>query len=60
MKPLHLLTSAALLFVLGVVTGLSWPTASGIRQDAAMPAPKVSLAQRADLLQARRQARWVF
>ncbi|WP_068828952.1 hypothetical protein [Pseudomonas sp. BMS12] len=61
MKPLHLLPLAALLFVLGLVTGLSWPSTSARQQDlTALPAPSVSLAQRADLLQARRQPRWVF
>ncbi len=61
MNALHLLTPAALLLVLGLVTGLSWPTSSSLRQqDVIQPQQLPPLAVRADPLQARRTAHWVF
>ncbi|MDG1579467.1 hypothetical protein [Pseudomonas sp. GOM6] len=61
MNALHLLTPAALLLVLGLVTGLSWPTSSSLRQqEAIQPQPFPPLAVRADPLQARRTVHWVF
>ncbi|MEO4048014.1 hypothetical protein AAFN46_13090 [Pseudomonas sp. CAU 1711] len=62
MKRLHLSLPAALLFVLGVATGLSWPNASNPRPQALVePArQQPSPARRADLLQLRRRPGWVF
>lgn len=61
MKPLYLLTPAALLFVLGLVTGMSWPNPSSSSQpDLAQPQELLPLAQRADLMQSQRKSHWVF
>lgn len=62
MKLLHLSIPAALLFVLGVATGLSWPNASNPRPHVLVEPvqQQPSLAQRADLLQVRHMPRWVF
>ena len=61
MNPLHLVNSAVLLFVLGVVIGLSWSTSSNARQQVlSQPAQPSLQVQRIDQEQNPRAPRWVF